>query len=119
MIAIQVGWALTPQKLLIKQGSSGSVQILATLTNDAGVPYDDWTCRVAVVSPFNDRVVIDLEPTVVGDAGAHTLTAVMEFVPDTTADLQPGVYSGDVRFSLDAARYFSTDVSLTIQASAP
>lgn len=117
---IQIGWTLTQQQLAIKQGSSGSMLIVATLSNDAGVDYSGWDCRVAVVSPITQLIAIDLEPTVTGDAGAHTLTAVVEFLPETTADLGAGVYRGDVRFTPpDGGRYFSTDIALTIQASVP
>lgn len=93
----RIGWQTFDAEAAIKAGSSGTQRIVLNVDNGEEPPgpvptYDGWTATVTFISPYSGRVAITKTPSVVGNAGAQTLSMDLEFDPSDTESLQPGAY---------------------------
>lgn len=93
----RIGWETFDGTAIIKAGSSGTQRVIMTVDDGEEPPgpvptYDGWTASVVFTSPYTGQPAITFNPTVVGNAGAMTLTMDLEFEPDDTASLRPGDY---------------------------
>lgn len=118
----QIGVTLEPLEFSVKAGSAGTQRFVGVWTNPDGsaLPsYTGWTCAIEFISPFTEKVVITLAPAVTGDLGAKTLTFDMVFVEATTAELNPGVYLGDVCMiqPTTGLPFYPANIALTIEPS--
>jgi hypothetical protein len=95
--------------------------MVVTQADGSALPtYDGWACEIVIVSPYTQRIAINLSPSVTGNAGAKTLVADMVFVTATTAELPIGVYLGGVTMiDPDGNREPPAKITLTIQHGFP
>jgi hypothetical protein len=78
--------------------------------------YDGWTCRVQLYRTKQGQPEITLEPEVVGDISAKTLSVSLVFGADTTEDLTPGTLFGDLLLAhSDGTEHRPLDITLTIE----
>lgn len=121
MSTTPIGWAKVQACWTIKQGESGGKRFTQVVTNDDGSPlasYDGWSAELVLTRRPNPTPEVDLEPTVVGDAGAQTLTADVLFDEGTTADLATGALTGDlVLIDPQGGRHYPANISLQILRS--
>lgn len=114
-----IGWAREKIAPSIKQGETGTVAVTFDVTKPDGSAldsYDGWTCRVELYRTRQGQPEITLEPEVVGDIEAKTLSVSLEFLASTTENLTPGDLFGDLLLThTDGTEHRPLDITLTIE----
>ena len=118
----RIGWEVLDFAASIKAGSSGVQRATMVVTADDGsaLPdYSGWSSNVVFRSPFDGRTVITMSPPVTGDLIAMTLAIDLDFLPATTIDLKPGLYTGDICMISPAGEHYYplSQYQLTIEGS--
>lgn len=116
------GWDITEVLATIKQGSSGSIKLTATVEKEDGSALDSYTGWTADMKlyrlPQSTSAEIDLVPVVVGDAPNKQFDITISLSKDDTKSLDVGVLKGDVcMFDPLGNQYFPANVTLTIERS--
>jgi hypothetical protein len=114
-----IGWAREKIAPSIKQGETGTVAVTFDVTKPDGSAldsYDGWTCRVELYRTRQGQPEITLEPEVVGDISAKTLSVSLVFAASTTENLTPGTLFGDLLLEHeDGTEHRPLDITLTIE----
>ncbi len=121
MSEVQIGWKLDQVCASIKQGSSGAIELVATVENDDGSPlpsYDGWAAELKLFRKPNIEPDLTITPAVVGNTEAKQLVITIEFAAEDTADVAPGTLSGDVRMLAPNGKpFFPANFELNVQRS--
>lgn len=122
-MTIRFGWDITNFSGAIKQGSTGSIKLTATVTQEDGsaLPtYDGWTAALKLFRTQQATAPdITQAPTVTGDAANKRLIFTISFVPNDTKALAVGTLIGDL-LAIDPAGtsdYYPANISLAIERS--
>jgi hypothetical protein len=121
-MSTRFGWDITEVAATIKQGSTGSIALTATVTKADGSAldsYSGWTADMKLYRlPQLSTPEIDKVPTIAGDAPNMQFHITIPFVKADTKDLAVGEIKGDVcMFDPLGNQYFPANVTLTIERS--